>query len=72
MPSAYLSRPGFAASRKPRFRLDLAVAAGIRAKGPFDDAANEGVIKHLPRKPPAIEQWPSDGRRKIGCIEIRA
>jgi hypothetical protein len=48
MPSAYLSRAGLAANRKPRFKLDLAVAAGIPAKGPFDDATNESAVKLLP------------------------
>jgi hypothetical protein len=55
-----------------RFKLDLAVAAGIRAKGPFDDATNKSVIKLLPRKPPAIKERPGDRRREIGYIEIRA
>jgi hypothetical protein len=58
MPSAYL-------------KLDLAVAAGIPAKRPFDDATNKSVIKLLPRKPPAIEERPGDRRRKFGYIEIR-
>jgi hypothetical protein len=72
MPSAYLSRAGFAANHKPRFKLDLAVPAGISAKGPFDDGTNKSVIKLLPRKPPAIKQRPGDRRREIGYIEIRA
>src|ERR1700676_5499937 len=71
MPSAYLSRAGLAANDKPRFKLDLAVAAGIPAKGPFDDATNKSVIKLLPRKPPAIKERPCDRRREIGYIEIR-
>ena len=72
MPSAYLSKAGFAANPKPRFNLDLAVAAGIPAKGPFDDATNKSVIKLLPRKPPAIKERPGDRRREFGYIEIRA
>src|ERR1700733_11760927 len=71
MPSACLSRAGLAASCKPRFRLGLAVAAGIRAKGPFDDATNKSVIKLLPRKPPAVKERPGDRRGEIGYIEIR-
>ena len=54
MPSACLSRAGLAANHKSTFKVDLAVAAGIPAKRPFDDATNKSVIKLLPRKPPAI------------------
>ena len=72
MPSAFLSRAWLAASRKPRFKLDLAVAAGIRANGPFDDAANKGVIKLLAGKPAAVKERSGDRRSEIGYIEIRA
>src|SRR5580658_8195833 len=71
MPSAYLCRAGLAANHEPRFKLDLAVPAGIPAKGPFDDATNKSVIKLLPRKPPAVKERPGDRRREIGHIEIR-
>jgi hypothetical protein len=71
MLSAYLSRACLAANHKPRFKLDLAVAAGIPAKGPFDDATNKSVIKLLPRKPSAIKERPGDRRREFGYIEIR-
>ena len=72
MLSAYLSKTGLAANHKPGFKLDLAVAAGIPSKGPFDDATSKSVIKLLPRKPPAIKKRPGDCRREFGYIEIRA
>jgi hypothetical protein len=62
-------QPQLAASRKPRFRLKLAVA-GISAQGPFDDAADKGVVELLPRKPPAVKDRPGDRRREFGYIEV--
>jgi hypothetical protein len=47
------------------------MAAGIPAKGSFDDATNKSVIKLLPRKPPAIKERPRDRRGEFGYIKIR-
>ena len=44
----------------------------IPANGPLDDAANESLVKLLPRKPPAIEERPGDRHREIRYIDMRA
>jgi hypothetical protein len=75
MPSAYLSRAGLAANHKPRFKLDLAVAAGIPAKGPFDDA-KESVSEHRKRSPirrlkTVTGQAPTPRAVPAGSLELR-
>jgi hypothetical protein len=41
-------KAALAVNHKPRFKQDLAMTAGIPAKGPFYNATNKGVIKLLP------------------------